>query len=101
MVLYPTTGWRFARLREGEPAWHPHATGRAYEAAGGSAAFSVDGGHSWRAADEALRAGHRRRHAVRGTGRRARAALEPDAREHWEALPARGEAVLALVAVGE
>jgi photosystem II stability/assembly factor-like uncharacterized protein len=33
-------------------AWHPHVTGRAYEAGGGGAAWSEDGGDSWDAADE-------------------------------------------------
>ena len=33
-------------------AWHPRATGRAYEAGGGGAAFSEDAGESWQAADE-------------------------------------------------
>jgi photosystem II stability/assembly factor-like uncharacterized protein len=33
-------------------AWHPHVPGRAYEAGGGGAAFSTDGGESWRPADE-------------------------------------------------
>jgi len=33
-------------------AWHPHVTGRAYEAGGGGAAWSEDGGDSWHAADE-------------------------------------------------
>jgi photosystem II stability/assembly factor-like uncharacterized protein len=32
--------------------WHPHARGRAYEAAGGGAAFSTDAGETWQAADE-------------------------------------------------
>jgi hypothetical protein len=32
-------------------AWHPIASGRAYEAAGGGAAWSDDGGASWRPAD--------------------------------------------------
>jgi photosystem II stability/assembly factor-like uncharacterized protein len=32
-------------------AWHPTAFGRAYEAAGGGAAWSDDGGASWRPAD--------------------------------------------------
>ncbi len=32
-------------------AWHPSARGRAYEAAGGGAAWSRDGGHTWQAAD--------------------------------------------------
>jgi hypothetical protein len=33
-------------------AWHPRAPGRAYEAGGGGAAFSVDGGRTWQPADE-------------------------------------------------
>ena len=33
-------------------AWHPHVTGRAYEAGGGGAAWSEDAGDSWHAADE-------------------------------------------------
>lgn len=33
-------------------AWHPAAEDRAYEAGGGGAAWSFDGGMSWRAADE-------------------------------------------------
>ena len=33
-------------------AWHPEAEGRAYEAGGGGAAWSEDGGDTWRAADE-------------------------------------------------
>jgi photosystem II stability/assembly factor-like uncharacterized protein len=32
--------------------WHPREAGRAYEAGGGGAAFSVDGGESWQAADD-------------------------------------------------
>ena len=32
-------------------AWHPSAVGRAYEAGGGGAAWSRDGGESWKAAD--------------------------------------------------
>jgi photosystem II stability/assembly factor-like uncharacterized protein len=32
-------------------AWHPTAAGRAYEAAGGGAAWSTDGGATWAAAD--------------------------------------------------
>jgi photosystem II stability/assembly factor-like uncharacterized protein len=32
--------------------WHPRLAGRAYEAGGGGAAFSVDGGESWQAADD-------------------------------------------------
>ncbi|MET0937691.1 MAG: hypothetical protein ABWY51_00525, partial [Gaiellaceae bacterium] len=33
-------------------AWHPRVAGRAYEAGGGGAAFSEDGGESWQAADD-------------------------------------------------
>jgi photosystem II stability/assembly factor-like uncharacterized protein len=33
-------------------AWHPRVPGRAYEAGGGGAAFSVDAGESWQPADE-------------------------------------------------
>jgi photosystem II stability/assembly factor-like uncharacterized protein len=33
-------------------AWHPRVEGRAYEAGGGGAAWSEDGGDTWRAADE-------------------------------------------------
>ena len=33
-------------------AWHPHVSGRAYEAGGGGAAWSEDAGDSWHAADE-------------------------------------------------
>jgi BNR/Asp-box repeat len=33
-------------------AWHPRAEGRAYEAGGGGAAWSDDGGETWSAADE-------------------------------------------------
>jgi len=141
-------------------AWHPHATGRAYEAAGGGAAFSVDGGHSWRAADEgraeryvwavapdpddpdrwyvSAAPGPRQAHgsgpSAAGLFRRdgdgpwqrlgepldampyalgtaggilfaglgdGRVLRSVDAGEHWEALPERVEAVLAVVAVEE
>jgi photosystem II stability/assembly factor-like uncharacterized protein len=33
-------------------AWHPSVAGRAYEAGGGGAAWSGDGGNTWRAADD-------------------------------------------------
>ena len=141
-------------------AWHPHAAGRAYQAAGGGATFSVDGGHSWQAADEgrteryvwavlpdpddpdrwyvSAAPGPRQAHgsgpAAAGLFRRdgdrpwqrlgepldampyalataegtlfaglgdGRVLRSDDAGEHWEALPERAEAVLALVAVGE
>ncbi|HET8894622.1 MAG TPA: hypothetical protein VFM96_11055 [Gaiellaceae bacterium] len=35
-------------------AWHPHTAGLAYEAGGGGAAFSTDGGEKWQSADEGL-----------------------------------------------
>ena len=33
-------------------AWHPGVPGRAYEAGGGGAAFSIDAGETWQPADE-------------------------------------------------
>jgi hypothetical protein len=33
-------------------AWHPGVRGRAYEAGGGGAAFSTDGGETWEPADD-------------------------------------------------
>ena len=33
-------------------AWHPRVPGRAYEAGGGGAAFSIDAGETWQPADE-------------------------------------------------
>jgi photosystem II stability/assembly factor-like uncharacterized protein len=33
-------------------AWHPETPGRAYEAGGGGAAFSTDGGETWQPADD-------------------------------------------------
>jgi hypothetical protein len=33
-------------------AWHPGVPGRAYEAGGGGAAFSIDAGKTWQPADE-------------------------------------------------
>jgi photosystem II stability/assembly factor-like uncharacterized protein len=33
-------------------AWHPRVPGRAYEAGGGGAAWSMDGGQTWQPADE-------------------------------------------------
>ena len=35
-------------------AWHPRAAGRAYEAAGGGAAFSRDDGDTWHPADDGM-----------------------------------------------
>jgi hypothetical protein len=35
-------------------AWHPRVGGRAYEAGGGGAAYSEDGGETWRPADDGL-----------------------------------------------
>src|SRR4029450_10718504 len=53
-------------------AWHPHATGRAYEAGGGGAAWSEDGGDTWHAADEG-----RDRHYTWSV------AVDPDDPELW------------------
>jgi hypothetical protein len=53
-------------------AWHPSAAGRAYEAGGGGAAWSFDGGESWRAADEG-----RDRHYTWAL------AVDPDDPERW------------------
>ncbi len=53
-------------------AWHPRDPERAYEAGGGGAAFSRDGGQSWVAADEG-----RDRHYTWGL------AVAPDAPDTW------------------
>ena len=53
-------------------AWHPTASGRAYEAAGGGAAWSDDGGATWRPAD----AGRDRNYTWALT-------VDPDDPERW------------------
>jgi photosystem II stability/assembly factor-like uncharacterized protein len=53
-------------------AWHPHEAGRAYEAGGGGAAWSDDGGDSWHPADEG-----RDRHYTWSV------AVDPDDPELW------------------
>lgn len=53
-------------------AWHPTVPGRAYEAGGGGAAWSRDGGLSWQAADEG-----RDRHYTWGL------AVDPDDPDCW------------------
>lgn len=53
-------------------AWHPRDPNRAYEAAGGGAAFSRDRGQTWAAADDG-----RDRHYVWGL------AVEPDEPDTW------------------
>ena len=53
-------------------AWHPHAEGRAYEAGGGGAAWSEDGGETWHAADDG-----RDRHYTWSV------AVDPDDAELW------------------
>jgi photosystem II stability/assembly factor-like uncharacterized protein len=40
-----------AKLDAHSLAWHPHAEGRAYQAAGDGAAWSRDGGQTWESAD--------------------------------------------------
>ena len=53
-------------------AWHPSVSGRAYEAAGGGAAWSDDGGDSWHPADDG-----RDRHYTWSV------AVDPDDPELW------------------
>jgi hypothetical protein len=53
-------------------AWHPRVEGRAYEAGGGGAAWSEDGGHTWHPADE-----NRDRHYTWSV------AVDPDDPELW------------------
>jgi photosystem II stability/assembly factor-like uncharacterized protein len=53
-------------------AWHRRVPGRAYEAGGGGAAFSVDGGESWQPADE----GHDRHYTWA-------VAVDPDDPDVW------------------
>ena len=53
-------------------AWHPTVSGRAYEAGGGGAAWSRDGGLTWQPADEG-----RDRHYTWGL------AVDPDDPEGW------------------
>ena len=53
-------------------AWHPRAEGRAYEAGGGGAAWSVDGGETWHPADKG-----RDRHYTWSV------AVDPDNPEVW------------------
>jgi photosystem II stability/assembly factor-like uncharacterized protein len=53
-------------------AWHPEAEGRAYEAAGGGAAWSSDAGETWRGADEG-----RDRHYTWAL------AVDPDEPDRW------------------
>jgi hypothetical protein len=53
-------------------AWHPLTEGRAYEAGGGGAAWSVDAGETWRPADEG-----RDRHYAWSV------AVDPDDAELW------------------
>ena len=53
-------------------AWHPHTSGRAYEAGGGGAAFSTDTGETWQPADEG-----RDRHYTWSV------AVDPEDAGHW------------------
>ena len=53
-------------------AWHPTASGRAYEAGGGGAAWSVDAGRTWRRADAG-----RDRHYTYAL------AVDPDEADSW------------------
>jgi hypothetical protein len=60
-------------------AWHPRVEGRAYEAGGGGAAWSRDGGWSWDPADSGR--AHRYCWAL---------AVDPDDPERWYVSAARG-----------
>jgi hypothetical protein len=60
-------------------AWHPHAEGRSYEAAGGGATWSRDGGLSWEAAESGRK--HRYCWAL---------AVDPDEPERWYVSAAHG-----------
>jgi hypothetical protein len=60
-------------------AWHPQADGRSYEAAGGGATWSRDGGLSWEAADSGRE--HRYCWAL---------AVDPDEPERWYVSAAHG-----------
>src|SRR5829696_2353615 len=60
-------------------AWHPSAPGRAYEAGGGGAAWSTDGGRSWKPADEGRE--HRYVWAL---------AVDPEEPERWYVSAAPG-----------
>ena len=60
-------------------AWHPEAEDRAYEAAGGGAAWSRDGGWSWEAADSGR--AHRYCWAL---------AVDPEEPERWYVSAAHG-----------
>jgi hypothetical protein len=60
-------------------AWHPEADGRAYEAGGGGAAWSRDGGWSWEPAESGR--SHRYCWAL---------AVDPDEPERWYVSAAHG-----------
>ena len=60
-------------------AWHPSTSGRAYEAGGGGAAWSTDGGRTWEPADEGRE--HRYVWAL---------AVDPDEPERWNVSAAAG-----------
>ena len=62
-------------------AWHPRVPGRAYEAGGGGAAFSTNGGETWEPADEG-----RDRHYTWSV------AVDPDDPDTWYLWPAPARA---------
>jgi BNR/Asp-box repeat len=68
-----------AKLDAHSVAWHPHAEGRAYQAAGDGAAWSHDGGRTWQAAD----AGRELRYCWA-------LAVDPDDPERWYVSAASG-----------
>jgi photosystem II stability/assembly factor-like uncharacterized protein len=85
VLLTEDGGWTWEDHRPGadrDPhalAWHPAAPGRAYQAGGGGAAWSRDGGRTWRRADAG-----RDRHYTWGL------ALDPADPERWWVSAASG-----------
>ena len=87
--------WSFPPRRDAHAiTWHPLADGRAYEAAGDGAAWSVDGGRGWSALDAgrelgycwalAVDAVHARRPGRRARLRHGRRAAAPQPRSRRE-----------------
>lgn len=85
LMLTEDGGEKFSDHRPGaQPdvhalAWHPRASGRAYEAGGGGAAWSTDGGRTWEPADEGRE--HRYVWAL---------AVDPEEPERWYVSAAPG-----------
>ena len=85
LMLTEDGGQSFSDHRKGaQPdvhalAWHPSAPGRAYEAGGGGAAWSTDGGRTWESAEEGRE--HRYVWAL---------AVDPEDPERWYVSAAAG-----------